>query len=262
MALSAQLLEQFAEQFNLVSLLGLVPLLSSPSLLAGASPGGASPVGDAYVIRVGNALGLMGWMLALVPMGVVLGFLYLNSVARRVGAMGSYTGDDAPQRAGVGGGVLGRFGRTVLFAGALLVGGTTFGVFWVILVGITSSIAEPLGVLLWLIGLGLGSYLSLHLMFVVHGVLLGGRGLLRSVWESVLMIRTEFLPVIGLLLAVVLIRQGLGFVWSLPPGDSWSLLVGILGHACVATGLTAGTFVFYQERVGQLPNTSRRTGEN
>ena len=131
-----------------------------------------------------------------------------------------------------------------------------------ILVGLTSSFAQPLALLVWLVGLGLGSYLALHLMFVMQGVLLGERGLLRSLWESVLMIRMQFLPVIGLLLAVMLIRQGLDLVWSLPSEDSWSLLVGILGHACVATGLTAGTFVFYRERVGQLPNTARRTVGN
>ena len=259
-ALSVQLLEQFAERFNLVSLLGLFPLLSSPSLLAGAGRGGVSPLGDAHVIRVGSTLGLIGWAMLLVPIGIMVGFLYLNSVARRVHALGTGLGDGVLES--TRGGVLGRFGRTVLFAGALLVGGTTFGVFWMILVGLTSSFAQPLALLVWLVGLGLGSYLALHLMFVMQGVLLGERGLLRSLWESVLMIRMQFLPVIGLLLAVMLIRQGLDLVWSLPSEDSWSLLVGILGHACVATGLTAGTFVFYRERVGQLPNTARRTVGN
>jgi hypothetical protein len=52
---------------------------------------------------------------------------------------------------------------------------------------------------------------------------------------------------------VVVIYEGLGFVWSLPSGDSWALLIGILGNGCIATGLTAATFVFYQEQIGQLP---------
>jgi hypothetical protein len=90
-------------------------------------------------------------------------------------------------------------------------------------------------------------------LFVVPGVLVGGRGLLRAIWESILLIHTQFSSVVGLVLLVVVISQGLGFVWSLPSGDSWLLLIGILGNGCIATGLTAALFVFYQERVGQLP---------
>jgi hypothetical protein len=87
------------------------------------------------------------------------------------------------------------------------------------------------------------------LLFVVHGVLLGGRGLLQAIWESVVLIHTQLPSIVGLLMLVLVIYEGLGFVWSLPSGDSWSLLVGILGNACIATGLTAATFVFYQERL-------------
>ena len=29
--------------------------------------------------------------------------------------------------------------------------------------------------------------------------------------------------------------------------------MGVLGNSCIATGLTAATFVFYQERIGMLP---------
>jgi hypothetical protein len=50
----------------------------------------------------------------------------------------------------------------------------------------------------------------------------------------------------------VLIYQGLGYVWSLPSGDSWLLLMGILGNSCIATALITGTFVFYQERIKTL----------
>jgi hypothetical protein len=54
----------------------------------------------------------------------------------------------------------------------------------------------------------------------------------------------------------------LGFIWSLPTSDSWTLLIGIVGNGCIATGLTAATFVFYRERIGQLPEFSRLSGQN
>ena len=76
-----------------------------------------------------------------------------------------------------------------------------------------------------------------------------------------MLIQTRFPSVVTLILLAVVIYEGLGFVWSLPSGDSWSLLVGILGNGCVATGLTAGTFVFYQEQVKQLPKLRQVSAE-
>jgi len=132
---------------------------------------------------------------------------------------------------------------------------------WMLLVGVVLAAVPLLGLLVWSLGIGLGSYIVLHLLFVVPGVLLGGRGLLRATWESVLLIHTQFSSVVGLVLLVVVIYQGLGFVWSLPSGDSWALLIGILGNGCIATGLTAALFVFYQERVGQLQGMRQVSAE-
>ena len=161
-------------------------------------------------------------------------------------------GDWAGQVFGTGSNV-GRFIRVFLFAAGLLVAGMMFIPLWMLVVGVIVATAPPLGFLVWTLSIGLGSYFALHLLFVIPGVLIGGRGLLRAIWESVLLIHTQFPSVVGLVLLVVVIYQGLGFVWSLPAGDSWSLLVGILGNGCIATGLTAALFVFYQERVGKLP---------
>jgi len=264
---------------------------------------------------------VMAWAIVLVPIGLVLGFVYLNGLARWVRAMRSSdeqsparndgegsappappadlraedeepalspiemialcrTEDSAANRAeesapsadlrseadaripdkgewaervfGTGSNV-GRFIRVFMFAAGLLVAGTVIVPLWTLLVGVIVATAPPLGFLVWTLSIGLGSYLILHLLFVIPGVLIGGRGLLRAIWESVLLIHTQFPSVVGLVLLVVVIYQGLGFVWSLPAGDSWSLLVGILGNGCIATGLTAALFVFYQERVGKLP---------
>jgi hypothetical protein len=319
-----QLVGQFAERSNLFSLLSAFPLLNVPSLLAQRSPGGVSPLGTAYVLLTSNVLMVMAWAIVLVPIGLVLGFVYLNGLARWVRAMRS-SGEQAPARNHVEGSAppapptpsadlrseteepalspietialsrtegsaanraeesvpsadlrpeadgrtpdkgdwaerafgtgsnVGRFIRVFLFAAGLLMAGLVIVPLWTLVVGLVVATAPPLGFLVWTLSIGLGSYFILHLLFVIPGVLIGGRGLLRAIWESVLLIHTQFPSVVGLVLLVVVIYQGLGFVWSLPAGDSWSLLVGILGNGCIATGLTAALFVFYQERVGKLP---------
>jgi hypothetical protein len=277
----AQLMEQFGERSNLLALLSALPLLTVPSLLAQHAPGVVSPLGEPQVLSTTSVLAVMAWAVVLVPIGLVLGFLYMNSLARWVHAMRS-PDKQAPALSAAEGPALGanrrstverpelskadgakkafrvsdsmgKFIRVFLFTAGLLASGMMLAPLWMLLVGTIVATVPPLGMLAWSLSIGLGSYIVLHLLFVVPGVLVGGRGLLRAIWESILLIHTQFSSVVGLVLLVVVIYQGLGFVWSLPSGDSWLLLIGILGNGCIATGLTAALFVFYQERVGQLP---------
>jgi hypothetical protein len=268
----AQLLMQFGERSNLLALLSALPLLNVPSLLAQRAPGAVSPLGEPHVVLTTSVLTVVAWAVLLVPAGLVLGFLYLNSLARRIHAMrppdeqvaalgqaeargpGEVEEESQPVRVTSS---VGKFVRIFLFSAGLLMAGMTLIPLWMLLVGTVLATVPPLGFLVWSFSIGLGSYVVLHLLFVIPGVLLGERGLLRAIWESILLIHMQFPSAVGLVLLVMVIYQGLGFVWSLPSGDSWTLLIGILGNGCIATGLTAALFVFYQERVGQLPGVRR-----
>jgi len=242
---AVQLLEQFGEQFNLFSLFSLLPLLNVPSLLARHAPGMVSPLGESHVLAVTSVLALTAWAIVLLPAGLVLGALYLSGLAHRVRT--AHSTSALPHSSGVG-----KLVWVLLFAAGLLVIGMVLVPLWLLLIGIAAAIVPLLGFLAWMLGVGIASYVALHLLFVVHGILLGGRGLLPAIWESIVLIHTQFPAVVGLVVLVLMIYAGLGFVWSLPSGESWFLLIGILGNACIATGLIAATFVFYQERIGQL----------
>jgi len=274
---ATQLLEQLGEQLNLFSLLSALPLLTVPSLLAKQAAVTASPLGEPRVLPINNVLVLIAWGSVLVSASLVLGFLYLNGLTRRVYASWSTRkqeatrdnralnpsakprasegqealGTEEAQSPSASGGV-GKLVRILLFATCLLVVGMAFMLLWIILAGIAMMISQFLGGIVWVIGIGLAGYIALHLLFVVHGVLLGGRGLLRVTVESAMMIHMQLPYVIVLMVLVVVIYEGLGYVWSLPPGDSWPLLISVVGNSCIATALTAATFVFYQERIGLL----------
>jgi hypothetical protein len=266
--MTVELLDQFGDRFNLLSLLGSLPLLNVPSLLARHAPALASPLGEPGVLLVKGLLVLLGWMIVLMPFGLALGFLYLNGLARRVRAMRSPEGPrtgpgevEAVQERSRMTGFLIKLVNVFLFATILLMLGMIAVPLWSLVVGAIMLVAPPLGFLAWVIGTGLGGYLVLHLLFVLPGVLVGERGLFRATVESFLMIQMQFPSVVGLILAVVVIYEGLGFIWSLPSSDSWVLFVGILGNGCIATGLTSAIFIFYQERVGQLPKLRRASVE-
>jgi len=251
-----QLLEQFGEQFNLLSLLSWLPLLHPPSLLARHTWAKVSPIGDVRVFSVASLLALIPWWGILVLIGLVLGFLYLNYLARRVRAeQAPAEPESTPNEAlqeeqlvPMSTSVV-RPLRVFLFEAGLLAVGVVFIFVWMLMVGATTAFSQIVGFLVWMLGVGLISYVALHLIFVIPSVLVGGRGLLQAIWESVVLSHSQFPAVMGLVLLTLVIYEGLGYVWSLPPGDSWSLLVGILGNAVIATGLTAAIFVFYQERL-------------
>jgi hypothetical protein len=288
-----ELVEQFGEQFNLFSLLSSIPLLNLPSLLAGDAVV-PSPLGEPYVLPVTSVLVLVAWCGILFPVGLVLGFLYLSGLAGRVQAMRpaqepeAVVGESTPgvstfyaslrsglpkmaegegaegvevERPSPGRGRIGKFVRIFVFAAGLLAIGMALTPVWVVLTGLAMTVSQLLAEIVWIISVGLASYLVLHLLFVVHGVLLGGRGLLRAIWESAVMIHMHLPSVIVLLVIVVVVYEGLGYVWALPPGDSWLFLIGVLGNSCVATGLIAATFVFYRERVRVFPGAVQASGE-
>jgi hypothetical protein len=263
LALTIQALDRFGEQFNLFSLLGAIPLLNPPSLLVQHAPGAISPIGERLVLPVANVLALTGWGAILVPVGLLLGFVYLYLVANRVHAIRSVEAPAPerqreqemtaePKRHIPGCNAALKLVRILLFSAGLLAIGIVLLPIWLAMLTAAAAVADVLLLLTWGLSMGLLSFAVIHLLFVVHGVLLGERGLFRAILESIVLIRSNFPSCVGLVLAIVLIYQGLGYVWSLPSGDSWLLLMGILGNSCIATALITGTFVFYQERIKTL----------
>jgi hypothetical protein len=257
---AVQVPEQFIEQFNLFSLLSTMPLLGPPSLLAQHVPGVTSPIGERLVLPVTNGLMLTGWGALLIPAGALLGFAYLNSLARSVYALRSKEKamPEKPGRKASWWSTALRLIRTLLFATGLLVIRTLIAPIWYLMTGVALAIDPCLGPAIQGLAVGIGGFIILHLVFVIHGVLLGQRGLLRAILESVALTQVNFPSAAGLVLIALLIYQGLGVVWSLPASDSWLLLIGILGNSCIATALITGTFVFYQERIGVLGGRSQR----
>ena len=259
------LLEQFAEHFNLLSVLGGVPLFHVPSLLARRAPVLGSPLGAPRVVSLSSALTLMLWYGVLALIGLALGFLYLNEIGHQITGDGlgidgnseAYNGGDTFAGFSVPAGA-GKLLRFLVFALGLTVIGSAVLPLWMLTVAIGTSIAQLLGVLFWVGGVGFLSYAALHLVFVVPSIVVGGRRLLRAIGESVLLSHVNLSSVFGFVLLTVVIYEGLGYAWCLPHSDSWAMLIGILGNAFVATGLTGAMFVFYRDRLlsqGRLMET-------
>ncbi len=111
----------------------------------------------------------------------------------------------------------------------VMLSGATYGICALILFA---------GVVFWLI---------LPLVFSPHGIVLNRKGFFESVKLSVLLTRRTLPSTVLFVTAVFLLSKGLDIIWSFPQETSWMLIIGIIGHAFVTTGLLASSFVYYQD---------------
>jgi hypothetical protein len=51
------------------------------------------------------------------------------------------------------------------------------------------------------------------------------------------------------IMLAILGNQGLKIVWQIPPENSWLMVISIIGHAFVTTGMLAASFIYYQDLI-------------
>jgi hypothetical protein len=92
-------------------------------------------------------------------------------------------------------------------------------------------------------------WLIFPLFFSPHGIFASGQKAWISLISSVKMTNLTFLKTSLFILLVLIVNQGLNMVWQVAPEDSWLMLISILGHAFITTGMLSASFVYYQEMV-------------
>ncbi|MCD6400549.1 MAG: hypothetical protein J7L73_01355, partial [Anaerolineales bacterium] len=108
-------------------------------------------------------------------------------------------------------------------------GGETFGKLIILLYG---------SIMLWIF---------IPIIFSVYGVFVFDLRVIQSIKEGIKTLNYT-LPATGIFLLVVfIISQGLDLVWRIPDESSWLLIIGVIGHAFVSTGLLASSFIFYRD---------------
>ena len=276
----AALLTDAGERLNLFSLVSLAPQLNLPTLTGHPTAlyyraAVESPFGARHALLVSGVGPLAGWIALLLPLGLLLAYLYLVGLAGPVcrlrrarldeplGAFGQpgtdpFTTEDRRARLR---GYAARLGQLLLFAAcALLAVAVALPVLGGALAA-SATVSLGLGVMMGMLGTGLAYYFGLQLAFVVPAIVLGGRRFLPAIRESVTILYVDSGPTTMFVIALALLYQVSGALWSLAEPDSWALAAAIVGNACVATGLTAAAFVFYQERAVRLRRLPRPTDQ-
>jgi len=242
------------EQFNLFSVIRTWPV-GVPSLVAplgyAASPMGTAPLSE--ISALDNTF--LAWFAILVA-GMALGALYFGSVA-------FYTADQpvSPSLRRAFWGISQTLALTALLVVALILIAIPLSLLLTMLSLINVAFAQFAVLLLTFFLL----WTLLPLVFAPHGIFSYGFSAINSLLTSMRLVR-RYLPGTGMFLVVLIVlSEGLNFIWQAAPENSWMLLVGIAGHAFVSTALLAASFIYYQggmrwmqESLQQAPPTSRQ----
>ena len=230
-----------AESLNMFVLLSTAPL-GVPSLLV-ATTSRVSPVGPASVIAVSSYSGLLPVAIALNLIGLLLGAVYLGMIAQQVlPKHARWTESEITRGLWVNwirliGLVLTILAALILFSAPALILSSFLGLLHPTLTNLASSLVLAVG--LWML---------FFLAFSMHGIVLRGSRVKQAIIDSILLVRRNMPAAAGLLTLGLLINWGMGYLCAIPNPDSWLLILGVAGHAFIATGLVAANFIFYQDR--------------
>ena len=112
-----------------------------------------------------------------------------------------------------------------------------------------SALSVGLASVIPLLAVGIAVWIILVCLFTPHGLVLHHMPLGRAVSTSILVVRANFAPVVGLVVIAVAISIGTGLIWEGLAPDSWLRLIAIAGNAVISTGLIVASLLFYQNRV-------------
>jgi len=228
-----QMWTEFISGFSLLSIVRTFPL-GVASLMSTSLPG-ATPLGTPASLEVPSFSALVSAWIGLALLGWLLGSIYYFWIA---GVTAPAEEEHSFNRS---------FMQSILmsltwFGMALVVGIPLMLVLSVLLV-ISPAVAQVAVFILLLFGV----WMMMPVFFSPHGIYIYGQNAFASIMQSLKVIRFT-LPSSGtFLLVCLLINEGLGYLWAVPPQDSWLTLIAIIGHGFVSTALVASTFIYYRE---------------
>ena len=225
------------QSFNLLSLIGKFRTfpIGISSLLAQTMPVD-TPLGEQSVVQISSLPLLMGLVFMLTLIGWVGGGLYFRWVS------GTTLGQEE-----TGVTLLRAIIQTLILSVCWMIGLMVVLVplmFILTLLALVNPILANGAIFVILL---LCFWLVVPLFFIPHGIFARRQNALYSALTSLRMARFTF-PTSGMfVISVLILSQGMNYLWSVPSNDSWMTLVGIAGHAFITTAVLAASFVYYRD---------------
>jgi hypothetical protein len=247
---ASEIWTSIGESFNLFSALRTYPV-GIPSLFAAGQPGGA-PIVLTSSVEITSPFAIIGFWLLISAVGLVLGAIFYHLVAQA--ALTDRIDWHHALRQWP-------WNSLQVFLLAL---------FWVALVMVifipgscfltlVSMTGQPFGQLGLLVYTALVVWVLFPFIFSAHGIFVNRHKVWVSVLDSVRITRFTVAKTALFFVMIFVINEGLSVLWRVPEGKSWLLLIGVFGHAFIATGLLAASFVYYRDAYLWVQGTLTRS---
>lgn len=231
------------DQFNLLFSLRTFPV-GIPSLMI-SYVNSTTPFGDPFMIELVSGNTILVWLLVFLTIGLLLGNLYfaLTASAARGNRQPLYLNQILKQT------WQSLFLTLILITAATLLALPVSCLLSSVLLVIPSLGTFPF-ILLGLIAV----WVMLPLAFSPHGIFSGDLKAAKSIVTSIRLVRSLMSATGLFFIMLILLGYGLDVLWATPETDSWMLLIGIIGHAFISTGLLAASFIYYDKGIKWLKN--------
>ena len=229
-------LKSFMElDINLFSLLRSFPIGVS-SLMGLATPG-KTPLGTPTVHYLENGFVFFFWVFALTLIGWLLGSIYYTWVAK------ISIQQEKQDMLWAGKTILQSFLLSIVWTVAIFMLGMPLLIMFSIFLQINPSLAQFALIFLAFFAM----WIIVPFFFSAHGIFTRQENLIRSIASSFRLSRYTLPTSSFFVLGVLLLSQGFNSLWLVPKSSSWTMLIGIFGHAFMATSLLAASFVYYHD---------------
>lgn len=249
-AASIEMWTSLLERLNMLFVLRTFPV-GVPSLMISQGSIG-NPLGNPRIFEISSFHNAFGMMALLWIAGIFLGSMYYEVVT--CGVM--HCKEAIRFR-----NLIPAVGQSVLLSVILFLAVILLGVPLIFLISAATLFFPTLGMLPFTIAGILLIWTLLPLVFSPHGIFSQQMRAPQSMAASVRLVRPLMTHVGVFLILIIVLSYGLDSLWSTPPAESWMLLVGILGHGFISSGLLAASFVYYRDGVSWF-NKQLREREN
>ncbi len=226
--------QELLANFNLAVILRTFPI-GVPSLMASKTPF-INPLGQPLVTRLntdGQVLGLTVFFLAL---GITLGNLYIQKISQQVLQNDQKTDIKT---------FLKTLSQSILMPLALCIILLLICIPVLFFLGLIMMISPSVSQFLMTLALLVIIWILMPLIFTPHGIFLYKQNLIAAMMTSINVVRMSMSKTAWFILASYIIVEGLDYLWQSPAADNWFLLVGILGHAFIVSGVIAASFHYF-----------------
>ncbi len=228
--------QDILNNFNLANVLRTLPI-GVPSLMVGELPF-INPMGYPLVFNLNSSLQvLVFWFLFLV-VGFFFGNVYFQNISQQVLHSNEKVTIKDSFKA---------FLQIILMPIMLLIIMLIISIPVLLLITVVTLISPAFGefvifavgvIILWIL---------MPLIFTPHSIYLYKQNLIAAMMTSISVVRVSMGRTAWFILASFILIRGLDILWRSPAADSWFLLIGILGHAFIVSGVIASSFHYFMD---------------